>query len=58
MFSDENKINLFSSDGSTYARRRVNEALNPRNTVVAVKHGVGHIKLWGCFSCNGVGHIF
>lgn len=39
-------------------RRRVNEEFNPRNTLGTIKHGGGTIKVWGCFSYNGVGPIF
>ncbi|KAJ7329432.1 hypothetical protein JRQ81_015606, partial [Phrynocephalus forsythii] len=31
-----------------------NAAYEPKN---AVKHGGGHIMLWGCFSAKGTGHI-
>lgn len=58
LFTDETKINLFRSDGKLHVRRRVNEKFRPRNTVGTVKHGERNIKLWGCFSYNGVGPMF
>ncbi|KAK3550813.1 hypothetical protein QTP70_005720 [Hemibagrus guttatus] len=32
------------------------EAFNPKNTIPTVKHGGGHIMLWGCLSVSGTAH--
>ncbi|KAK3518410.1 hypothetical protein QTP70_000605 [Hemibagrus guttatus] len=33
------------------------EAFNPKNTISMVKHGSGHIMLWGYFSASGTGNF-
>ncbi|KAK3546861.1 hypothetical protein QTP86_003751 [Hemibagrus guttatus] len=33
------------------------EAFNPKNTISTVKHGSGHIMLWGYFSASGTGNF-
>jgi hypothetical protein len=56
-YSDESKFCLIGSDGKIYCRRRVGEALHPRNVKKVVKHGGGNIQVWGCVSYNGVGRL-
>ena len=56
-YTDESKFNLFGSDGKLYCRRRVGEALLPRNVKKVVKHGGGSVQVWGCVSYNGTGRL-
>ena len=58
LWSDESKVNLFGNDAACRVRRPPNTAYDPRFTLKTVKHGGGNIKIWGCFSYNGVGPIF
>lgn len=58
LWSDETKINLFSSDGKTYVRRPINMGYDPKYTKKTFKNGGGSIMLWGCFSSYGVGPIY
>ncbi len=57
LFSDETKINLFSSDGKVTVWRKLSTAFNSRNCVPTVKHGGGSLMVWGCFSYEGVGKL-
>lgn len=58
LWSDESKVNLFGSDAPTRVRRPPNTEFKSRHTIKTVKHGGGNIKIWGCFSFNGVGPLF
>lgn len=57
LWSDETKVNLFGSDSVGRVRRPPNKEFDCRYAVKTVKHGGGNIKVWGCFSYNGVGPI-
>lgn len=57
LWSDESKFNLFSSDGIRYVRRPINARNDVRYQVPTVKHGGGHVMVWGCFSRLGVGPL-
>lgn len=57
IWSDETKINLFSSDGRRRVYRRAMEALKSENCLPTVKHGGGSIMIWECMSSKGVGKI-
>lgn len=57
LWTDETKINLFSSDGKRYVRRPPNRARDPKYTTKTVKHGGGRIMLWAAISGKGVGPI-
>lgn len=47
LFSDELKFNLIGSDGLEYCWRRPGKVLDPKNTTKRVKHGEGHVMVWG-----------
>ena len=50
VFSDESKFKLYKSDGRTYIRRSIGEALNPQCVQQMVKHGGGSVMVWGAFT--------
>lgn len=58
LWSDESKIDRMAPSAKRYVRRPKGEEFNPRYTSHVVKHGGGNIKVWGCFSWNGVGPIY
>lgn len=57
LWSDESKFDMFSSDGIRYVRRPPNKRDDPKYQVPTVKHGGGHVMVWGCFSHSGVGPL-
>lgn len=57
IFSDESKFNLFGHDGRQRVWRKRNTALDPKNVNLTVKHGGGHVMVWGCFAASGVGSL-
>lgn len=57
IFSDESKFNIFGSDGKKTVWRKPNTSLQIKNLKPTVKHGGGHIMIWGCMSFNGVGEM-
>lgn len=57
IFSDETKINLFSSDGRDKVWRKKCEELETKNTSFTVKHGGGSVMVWGCMAASGVGKL-
>jgi len=56
-FSDESKFNLIGSDGKCYCRRDVGEEYLDRNLQKVVKHGGGHIMVWGVVTWDGPGRL-
>ena len=50
IFSDESKFQLYKSNGRTYVRRSVGETLDPKCVQQPVKHGGGHVMVWGAFT--------
>lgn len=57
IWSDETKINRFSSDGRSWSWKQDGESLQPRHIKQTVKHGGGSIMIWGCMTYKGVGDI-
>lgn len=56
LFSDETKINLHSSDGIMYVRRRTGEEFLPSCTLRTVKFPTS-VMLWGCMCAGGIGRL-
>ena len=54
-FSDESKFNLIGSDGKCYCCRDAGEEYLNRILHKVVKHGGGHIMVWGVVTWNGPG---
>jgi transposase len=57
LFSDESKFNFHGSDGRIFVWRKPNEEFAPECTKGTVKYGGGNVKVWGCFSYDGVGEL-
>ena len=57
IWSDEAKINRFSSDGCVWAWIRDGEKLQSHHVKQVVKHSRGNIKIWGCITAYGVGFM-
>ena len=54
LWSDESKFNWFGTDGRVMVWRAPKEEFQPACTVSTVKHGGGNVKVWRCFTWNGV----
>lgn len=57
IWSDETKINRYTTDGRQWNWKREGEGMSPKDFILTVKHGGGNIKMWGCFTAYGVGSI-
>ena len=57
LWSDETKINLFSSDGVQHVWREPGQDYHSEYIVPAVKHGGGSVMIWGWMSAKGVGEF-
>lgn len=57
VFSDESKFQLFKSDGREYCYIRQGQAYDERFTKKTVKHGGGHVMVWGCVTSKGMGEL-
>ena len=57
IWSDETKINRFSSDGRLWYWTSPGEALSQRTIQPTVKYGGGSIMVWGCITYQGTGDI-
>ena len=55
IFTDEARINRFTSDGRIWCRKRDSEEIKPRHTKKTKKHGGNHIMIWSAISWSGVG---
>ena len=56
-FADESKVNLISSDGRSYVRRRVNELFSKKCVKLTGKYGGGKVMYWGGFTGASVGPL-
>lgn len=57
LFCDESKYNIFGCDGDRRIYRMNGAALKEQNLYATVKHGRGHVMVWGCMSASGVGKL-
>ncbi|GBM39423.1 Transposable element Tc1 transposase [Araneus ventricosus] len=57
IFVDESKFNIFGSDGRITVWRKPNEDLNPKNILLAVKHGGEDLMVWECFDASGMRNL-
>ncbi|VVC27140.1 Paired domain,Homeobox domain-like,Winged helix-turn-helix DNA-binding domain [Cinara cedri] len=54
---DENKFNIFGSDGRVMVWRKPNKQMDCKHLCPTVKHGGGNVLVWGCMSATGVGNL-
>ena len=54
-FSDEMKMNMFNSDGRSWCWITYGEHVPPQHVQQTMKHGGGHIIIWGCMATFGLG---
>lgn len=57
IFCDESKFNIFGCDGDRRIYRENGRALDKENLFGTVKHGGGHVVVWGCMAASGVGRL-
>ncbi len=57
LWSDESKVNFFSSDGVQHVWRRPGEECQENCALPTVKHGGGSIMVWGCMTTTGTGEL-
>lgn len=57
LFCDESKYNIFGCDGDRRIYRENGAALKEQNLYATVKHGGGHVMVWGCMAASGVGKL-
>lgn len=57
IFCDESKFNIWGSDGHQKVWRKSNAEMDLKNLCSTVKHGGGHVMVWGCISYHGVGKL-
>ena len=56
IFSDETKVNVWGSDGCKYYWSRRGDKMQPHHLDLTVKHGNGHVMMWGCMTYKGPGY--
>lgn len=56
IFSDETKVNVWGSDGCKYYWSRPGDEVQPHHLDLTVKHGNGHVMMWGCMTYKGPGY--
>lgn len=57
IWSDETKINFWCSDGLEWCWRKPGSRLKPHHRKDTLKHGGGHIMIWGCMTTHGPGSL-
>jgi DDE superfamily endonuclease len=57
IWSDETKINRFTSDGHLWCWIRDGEQMQSKHVKQTFKHGGGNIKIWSCITFHGVGWL-
>ena len=57
LWTDENKINLYHSDGKRRVWRSKVTAHGPKHTTSSVKHGGGSVIAWACMAANRTGSL-
>ncbi len=57
LWSDENKINVFCSDGVKRVWWQPGEEYKDKYVLPTVKHGGGSVMVWGCMSAAGTGEL-
>ena len=50
IFNDETKVNMFNSDGRSWCWITNGEHVQPQHVQQTLKHGGGHIIIWGCMT--------
>ena len=55
ILNDETKINIFNSDGRSSSWITNGEHVQPQCVQQTLKHGGGHIMIWGCMTTFGLG---
>src|SRR4029434_10669962 len=57
IWSDVTEMKLFGIKHQRYVWRRQKDSHTEKHLIPNVKYGGGSLKLWGCFSSKGPGHI-
>jgi transposase len=57
IWSDETKMNRMGSDGRKWGWKQPGTQLQNHHVQPTVKHGGGHVMVWGCMSVYGVGNL-
>ncbi len=57
LWSDETKINVFSSDGVKHVWRQPGDEYKDKCDLPTVKHSGGSVMVWGCMSAAGTGEL-
>ena len=55
LFSMMRQRNRFNSDGMSWCWITYGEPIQPQHVQQTVKHGGGHIMIWGCMTTFGLG---